>query len=79
MSVSAENYLIRLKPSTFLIKASYAEVIIQISALHKFLLARSVTGGVTDMTFGKAALGRLKALSAQGSAALAWCSLLDTR
>lgn len=37
MSVIAENYLIRLKPSIFLIKVSYTDIIIKISALNRFL------------------------------------------
>lgn len=41
MSVSAGNHLITLEPSTFLINVSYTEVIIKISALNRFLLARS--------------------------------------
>lgn len=41
MDVSIENYLIRPKSSTLLIKVSYAEVIINISALNRLLLAGS--------------------------------------
>lgn len=75
MSVSAKNYLVRPKPSTFLIKVSYNEAIIKISALNRFLLARF--DWRFHVAFRKAALGCLKAVSTQRSAALAWCSLLD--